>query len=63
MKTALECFLRAAKCEQMAKDTASIADRAMLRETARHWRTLADEAKKGDGTTAAAPSNQRSPGS
>jgi len=37
----LECLLKAAQCEQMAGDCVLASDRRVLRETARHWHTLA----------------------
>jgi hypothetical protein len=45
MKSAFECFQHAAKCEEQAKQATSEARRAALRETARHWRALGEQAK------------------
>ena len=41
MKSAFECFQRAAKCEDIARATSDRSDRAMLLATAQHWRDLA----------------------
>src|SRR5262245_54249377 len=46
MKSAFECFQRAAKCEEMALAKLDVADKAMLLEAAHHWRTLGNVAKK-----------------
>ena len=44
MKTALECYLRAAKCEQDAERTQDQLNKTALLETAKHWRALGDRA-------------------
>src|SRR5262245_16150447 len=46
MKSAFECFQRAAKCEEMALAKLDVTDKAMLLEAAHHWRTLGNVAKK-----------------
>lgn len=45
MKSALECFQHAAKCEEQAKQAISDAGRAALLETAKHWRCLGKQAE------------------
>ena len=45
MKSALECFQHAAKCEEQAKQAISDAGRAVLLETANHWRRLGKQAE------------------
>jgi hypothetical protein len=45
MKSALECFQHAAKCEEQAKQAISDAGRAVLLETAIHWRRLGKQAE------------------
>lgn len=45
MKSALECFQHAAKCEEQAKQAISDAGRAVLLETASHWRRLGKQAE------------------
>ena len=45
MKSALECFQHAAKCEEQAKQAISDAGRAVLLETANHWRRLGRQAE------------------
>ena len=48
MKSALECFQHAAKCEEQANQAnqaISDAGRAVLRETAHHWRRLGKQAE------------------
>ena len=45
MKSAFECFQHAAKCEEQAKQATSEAGRVALLETAKHWRTLGEQAK------------------
>jgi hypothetical protein len=45
MKTAFECFQRAAKCEGMALAPSDEANRTVLLETAKHWRMLGERAK------------------
>jgi hypothetical protein len=45
MKSALECFQHAAKCEEQAKQAVSDAGRAVLLETANHWRRLGRQAE------------------
>lgn len=52
MKSAFECFQYAARCEQAAKDAQHEADRAILLETARHWRTLGENAKYAEAAAA-----------
>ena len=44
MKSALECFQHAAKCEEQAKQAISDAGRTVLLETANHWRRLGKQA-------------------
>ena len=39
--TAQECLLKAALCDQMARDTLDRINHALMREAAKHWRTLA----------------------
>lgn len=41
MMSALECYLKAARCEEMARTCADPADRSMLLDTATIWRKLA----------------------
>jgi hypothetical protein len=41
MMSALECQLKAAHCEDMARDCADPADRSLLLEVAAMWRNLA----------------------
>lgn len=45
MKSALECFQHAAKCEEQAKHASNDAGRAVLLETANHWRRLGRQAE------------------
>ena len=45
MKSALECFQHAAKCEEQAKQAISDAGRTVLLETASHWRCLGKQAE------------------
>jgi len=45
MKSAFECFQHAAKCEEQAQQATSDTGRAALLETARHWRSLGEQAK------------------
>ena len=45
MKSALECFQHTAKCEEQAKQAISDAGRAVLLETANHWRRLGRQAE------------------
>ena len=45
MKSALECFQHAAKCEEQAKQAISDAGRTVLLETANHWRCLGKQAE------------------
>ena len=45
MKSALECFQHAAKCEEQAKQAISDVGRAVLLETASHWRRLGKQAE------------------
>jgi hypothetical protein len=45
MKSALECFQHAAKCEEQAKQAISDAGRTVLLETASHWRCLGKRAE------------------
>ena len=45
MKLAFECFQHAAKCVEQAKQATTDASRTMLLETAKHWRTLGEQAK------------------
>jgi hypothetical protein len=48
-----ECLLKAADCERNAMATAEPASRTMMLEIAKHWRALAETAKRspeqGDG--------------
>lgn len=44
MKTALECYLRAAKCDQDAEETKDDANKTGLLATAKRWRDLGDRA-------------------
>jgi len=46
MKTALECYQRAAKCELDAKNAPDDASRTALLVTAKHWRKLGELAKE-----------------
>jgi hypothetical protein len=45
MKSAFECLQHAAKCEEQAWQATTDAGRAMLLETAKHWRALGGQAK------------------
>jgi hypothetical protein len=45
MKSAFECFQHAAKCEEQARQATNDAGRTALLETAKHWRTLGEQAK------------------
>ena len=45
MRSALECFHQAAKCEQMARDARDDKSRTVLEATSRHWRGLGEKAK------------------
>ena len=45
MKSAFECFQHAARCVEQAKQATTDASRTMLLETAKHWRTLGEQAK------------------
>jgi hypothetical protein len=45
MKSALECFQHAANCEKQARQAISDAGRAVLLETANHWRRLGKQAE------------------
>jgi hypothetical protein len=45
MKSAFECFLHAAKCEEQARQARSDLGRTMLLETAKQWRALGAQAK------------------
>jgi hypothetical protein len=45
MKSALECFQHASKCEEKAKQAISDAGRSVLLETANHWRRLGRQAE------------------
>jgi hypothetical protein len=49
MRAARECLLKAEQCETMARDSSDAIDQGMLRETAKHWRTLAAVAEPGRG--------------
>jgi hypothetical protein len=55
MKSALECFLHAEKCEQMSRQALDNAARSMLLTIAEHWRTLGNTAKASDGREADVP--------
>ena len=41
MRTTLECLAQAEHCESMARASFDEMNKRMLRETAKHWRTLA----------------------
>ena len=43
MKTALECFQEAAKCEEMARNSVIEVDRLFLLDAALHWRKRGEE--------------------
>jgi len=45
MKSAWECFRHAATCEEQAKQAISDVGRAVLLETASHWRRLGKQAE------------------
>ena len=45
MKSAFECFQHAARCEEQAYHATTEVGRALLLETAKHWRTLGGQAK------------------
>lgn len=55
MMSALECLRKADYCEHMARSIAQRADRDMLLETAKIWRTLAKATNKPDGVGELAP--------
>jgi hypothetical protein len=45
MKSAFECFQHAARCEEQAYQATTEVGRALLVETAKHWRALGEQAK------------------
>jgi hypothetical protein len=46
MKSALECFNHAARCEEMARASCHDDDRRMLLATAKIWRGLGESSEK-----------------
>ena len=55
MKSAFECFQHAAKCEEQARQATSDAGRTALLETAKHWRTLGEQAKASEADVTVRP--------
>ena len=45
MKSAFECFQRAAQCEKLAKDAKDETSRRAMLATAKYWRGLGMQAK------------------
>ena len=45
MKSAFECFQRAAQCEELAKDAKDETSRSAMLATAKYWRDLGARAK------------------
>jgi len=45
MKSALECYLSAVRCERSAHDATGREAQQMLLDAAAHWRMLGDQAK------------------
>lgn len=46
MRSALECFIRAARCEEMARASSNNHSRSALLETAKIWRKLGEHAEQ-----------------
>lgn len=44
MRTTHECLAKAEQCEGLARATSDECNKRVLRETAKHWRTLAKAA-------------------
>jgi hypothetical protein len=59
MMSALECFQKAAHCEAFAQGCHDHIDAGMLRETAKHWRTLAAAAEAAQNPATAAAVHRR----
>ena len=45
MKSAFECFQRAAQCEELAKDAKDETSRSLMLNAAKQWRALGEQAK------------------